>query len=61
MRFPVAMRSPQRSSASCSGEQAASQRRRAFGTLSMIDLPDGGAFAAIEVVDPFPILQVKVA
>ena len=42
-------------------EQAASQRRRAFGTLSITDLPDGGASTAIEVVDPLHILQVKVA
>jgi hypothetical protein len=60
-RFPAAMRSLQKSSASFSGEQAASQRRRAFGTLSITDLPDGGASTAIEVVDPLHILQVKVA
>jgi hypothetical protein len=60
-QFPAAMRSLQRSSATFSGKRPASRRHLAFDTLSIADLPDGGASTAIDVVDPFYILPVKVA
>ena len=58
-RFPEAMRWLPRSSAAFSAKQAASQTRRALGTLSITDLPDGGTFTAIEVFDPFHVLKAK--